>query len=218
MPKKPRPNKRAPPRPRPVAPLPSHAQAQAQPQAQLPLHTTTSASGASITNLPYLDPNHPIDLSSLVPPPSTIDPNDPNFPSALSSWSESALSKLNELPKLTQSQLSAIAGAAAGVRPGMFAGQGAGPGGVVGVGGVVSISGGEGSQHLPIDLPASLAALFEAKLTLDREKAKLMQMQRELKSHRDSLLAANKLDKGKGVVKDLTEGEDEDQCTCGRHG
>jgi hypothetical protein len=80
-------------------------------------------------------------------------------------------------------------------------------------------AGGEGSVPLPIDLPASLAALFEAKLTLDREKAKLMQMQRELKSHRDSLLAANKLDKGKGVDKDVVDVElEEDECTCGRHG
>jgi hypothetical protein len=54
---------------------------------------------------------------------------------------------------------------------------------------------------LPIDLPASLAALFEAKLTLDREKAKLMRMQKELKGYRD----------GMGVK------EAEEECTCGRY-
>jgi hypothetical protein len=214
MPKKPRPNKRAPPKPRPAVQPQSQSQAQTQPQPNTqnvhgvqPPHSAQVQFNFNPSNqtnlLPYLDPNQPIDLSALVPPPSTIDPNDPNFPSALSSWSETALSKLNDLPKLTQSQLSAIAGAAAGVRPGMFN----------------AAAGGEGSVPLPIDLPASLAALFEAKLTLDREKAKLMQMQRELKSHRDSLLAANKLDKGKGVDKDVVDVElEEDECTCGRHG
>ena len=43
------------------------------------------------------------------------------------------------------------------------------------------------ANGLPIDLPASLAALFEAKLTLDREKAKLLRMQKELKAHREQM-------------------------------
>jgi hypothetical protein len=73
---------------------------------------------------------------------------------------------LDALPKLTQSQLSAIAGAAAGVN-------------------------GEIPPNLPIDLPASLAALFEAKLTLDREKAKLMRMQKELKGYREGVAAVS---------------------------
>ena len=42
---------------------------------------------------------------------------------------------------------------------------------------------------LPIDLPASLAALFEAKLTLDREKANLVRMQKELKGFRQGVAA-----------------------------
>lgn len=101
--------------------------------------------------------------------------------SALHTWSTSALGRLDALPKLTQSQLSAIAGAAAGV--------------------------GEGQQgNLPIDLPASLAALFEAKLTLDREKAKLMRMQKELKGYREGVAAVS-AGKGKEVA---------EECTCGR--
>lgn len=99
--------------------------------------------------------------------------------SALHTWSTSALGRLDALPKLTQSQLSAIAGAAAGV---------------------------DGQQgNLPIDLPASLAALFEAKLTLDREKAKLMRMQKELKGYREGVAAV--AGKGKEIA---------DECTCGR--
>jgi hypothetical protein len=39
---------------------------------------------------------------------------------------------------------------------------------------------------IPTDLPASLAALFEAKLNLDREKAKLVRMQKELRGYRES--------------------------------
>jgi len=92
-------------------------------------------------------------------------------------WTPSALSQLDGLPKLTQSQLTAIADAAAGV--------------------------GEAPGNLAIDLPASLAALFEAKLTLDREKAKLMRMQKELKGYREGAAAA----KGKEVA---------EECTCGR--
>jgi hypothetical protein len=68
---------------------------------------------------------------------------------------------------------------------------------------------GVGGNGLPIDLPASLAALFEAKLTLDREKAKLMRMQKELKGYREGVAAVNT--KGKEVVVD-------DECTCGRNG
>ena len=66
-----------------------------------------------------------------------------------------------------------------------------------------------------IDLPASLAALFEAKLTLDREKAKLLKMQKELKGYRDGVAAAGVKSNGKGkevVVMDDDLGE----CTCGR--
>jgi hypothetical protein len=110
------------------------------------------------------------------PPPST----DPDLTSALHTWSTSALGRLDALPKLTQSQLSAIAGAAAGV--------------------------GDPQGNLPIDLPASLAALFEAKLTLDREKAKLMRMQKELKGYREGVAAVS-AGKGKEVA---------EECTCGR--
>jgi hypothetical protein len=86
--------------------------------------------------------------------------NDPNFRTAWQNWTTSALGRLDQLPKLSQSQLDAIAGAAAGI---------------------------DGSAgNLGIDLPASLAALFEAKLTLDREKAKLVRMQKELKGYKDA--------------------------------
>ena len=59
---------------------------------------------------------------------------------------------------------------------------------------------------LAIDLPASLAALFEAKLTLDREKAKLMRMQKELKGYREGVAAVSK---GKEAAEEL-------DCACGR--
>jgi len=108
------------------------------------------------------------------PPPKTS----PAPPAPL--WTPSALSQLDGLPKLTQSQLTAIADAAAGV--------------------------GETPGNLAIDLPASLAALFEAKLTLDREKAKLMRMQKELKGYREGAAAVN-ASKGKEVA---------EECTCGR--
>lgn len=117
------------------------------------------------------------------PPPKAarpaVPPADPDLTSALHTWSTSALGRLDALPKLTQSQLSAIAGAAAGV--------------------------GDPQGNLPIDLPASLAALFEAKLTLDREKAKLMRMQKELKGYREGVAAVS--NKGKEVA---------EECTCGR--
>ena len=62
----------------------------------------------------------------------------------------------------------------------------------------------------------SLAALFEAKLTLDREKEKLMRMQQELKGYREGVAAVSgnaPLGKGKEVA--VEDGSDE--CTCGRH-
>jgi hypothetical protein len=83
----------------------------------------------------------------------------------------------------------------------------------MGVGVGVGVGAGAG-QGLPIDLPASLAALFEAKLTLDREKAKLMRMQKELKGYREGVAAAVGAGKGKEVAVDDELGE----CTCGRNG
>jgi len=71
-------------------------------------------------------------------------------------------------------------------------------------------NGGGTMSGLPIDLPASLAALFEAKLTLDREKAKLLRMQKELKAHREQM---NGVGNGKGKEVALIEEED---CPCGR--
>jgi len=114
---------------------------------------------------PISQPHPHADQQQLQPTPqtSTIETD---FSSALHTWSNSALGRLDALPKLTQSQLSAIAGAAAGVN-------------------------GEIPPNLPIDLPASLAALFEAKLTLDREKAKLMRMQKELKGYREGVAAVS---------------------------
>jgi hypothetical protein len=76
---------------------------------------------------------------------------------------------------------------------------------------------------LPIDLPASLAALFEAKLTLDREKAKLMRMQKELKGYRDGVAAAVESVSGIPMVggkgKEVAVVDDDlGECTCGRSG
>lgn len=124
-----------------------------------------SAAAAPPTSRLPLPPLIPLDLvpsplpSSLIPPSTSVDLNDPNFRTAWQNWTTSALGRLDQLPKLSQSQLNAIAGAAAGI---------------------------DGSASLGIDLPASLAALFEAKLTLDREKAKLVRMQKELKGYKDA--------------------------------
>jgi hypothetical protein len=83
-----------------------------------------------------------------------------------------------------------------------------------------------GAHGQPIDLPASLAALFDAKLTLDREKAKLMKMQKELKGYREGVAAVagaqGKLgpqSSGKGKeVAQIMDGDDTGECTCGRNG
>lgn len=153
---------------------------------------------------------------------ASLDPTDPNFPSAFQSWSTSALSQLGQLPSLTPSQLSVIAGAAAGVvdaglRANGHVGHAAGgqAGGNAGQGNAGMLPNLPPSgQGLPIDLPASLAALFEAKLTLDREKAKLMRMQKELKGYREGVAAVNL--KGKQVA--VQDPEDLGECTCGRNG
>ncbi|BEI84350.1 hypothetical protein CcaverHIS002_0409540 [Cutaneotrichosporon cavernicola] len=169
---KPRTNKRPPPKPNRRAPPPAPV-------------------------APAFDP-----AAGLFPPPSTLDPSDPGFPSAFQSWSTSALNQLNQLrqlPALSPSQLSAIAGAAAGVSDAGFQGQGP-----------------------CIDLPQSLAALFEAKLTLDREKAKLMRMQKELRGFRDGMAGPVPTQpppplptvKGKEVAVD----DELAECTCGRNG
>lgn len=147
-------------------------------------------------------------VPSFLSPAAALDPTDPSFPSAFQHWSSSALSQLGQLPRLTPSQLSAIAGAAAGIGDvSLFSAAAAASGVGVGTG--------------PIDLPASLAALFEAKLTLDREKAKLLRMQKELKGYRDGVAAAVEsvgglLMASKG--KEVAVGEELGECTCGRGG
>ncbi|RSH81115.1 uncharacterized protein EHS24_008549 [Apiotrichum porosum] len=206
---KPRTNKRPPPKLNRKAGAPP----QGIPLATLPsLPTPSSTPPAQGT--PFFDPA----TASLFPPASALDPTHPSFPTAFQNWSTSALSQLGQLPRLTPSQLSAIAGAAAGVGDaGLFsaaaAAGGVGVGMGMGVGVGVGVGAGAG-QGLPIDLPASLAALFEAKLTLDREKAKLMRMQKELKGYREGVAAAVGAGKGKEVAVDDELGE----CTCGRNG
>jgi len=195
MPKKPPTNKRGPPKAikKPAQqPTPTSAPtAPARPTSQPQLRTA---------NNPYLDTlGQPIDFSAFATRPATVDPNDPGFSAALSDWSASTLGKLNALPNFDPKQLNAIAEAAVG---------GAHSGGVMAPG---SNGNGAGTMSgLPIDLPASLAALFEAKLTLDREKAKLLRMQRELKAHREQM---NGVGNGKGKEVALIEEED---CPCGR--
>jgi hypothetical protein len=145
-----------------------------------------------------LDPlGQPIDFTAFATRPATVDPNDPGFSAALSDWSASTLGKLNALPNFDPKQLNAIAEAAVG---------GAHSGGVM----APHPNGNGAVSGLPIDLPASLAALFEAKLTLDREKAKLLRMQKELKAHREQM---NTVGNGKGKEVALVEEED---CPCGR--
>jgi hypothetical protein len=125
--------------------------------------------------LPPLDFVSAASPSSLMPiSTATVDPNDPGFRTAWQNWTTSALDRLDQMPKLSQTQLDAIAGAAAGV---------------------------DGSaSNLGIDLPASLAALFEAKLTLDREKAKLVRMQKELKGYKDAAGNTTTIVAGQAVV------------------
>jgi hypothetical protein len=189
MPKKPPTNKRPPPKaakkPTQQPTQPPTLTAPARPTSHPPLRSP---------NNPYLDAlGQPIDFTAFASRPATVDPNDPGFSAALSDWSASTLGKLNALPNFDPKQLNAIAEAAVG---------GAHSGGVMAPG-----SNGSG---LPIDLPASLAALFEAKLTLDREKAKLLRMQKELKAHREQM---NGVGNGKGKEVALIEEED---CPCGR--
>jgi hypothetical protein len=195
MPKKPPTNKRGPPKAikKPTQqPTPTPAPtAPARPTSQPQLRTA---------NNPYLDTlGQPIDFSAFATRPATVDPNDPGFSAALSDWSASTLGKLNALPNFDPKQLNAIAEAAVG---------GAHSGGVMAPG--ANGNGGGTMSGLPIDLPASLAALFEAKLTLDREKAKLLRMQKELKAHREQM---NGVGNGKGKEVALIEEED---CPCGR--
>ena len=78
---------------------------------------------------------------------------------------------------------------------------------------------GKGNPNLPIDLPASLAALFEAKLTLDREKQKLMRMQKELKGYREGVAAVSGIavPMGTGKGKEVAVEEHPEGCTCGRN-
>lgn len=194
MPKKPPTNKRPPPKAVKKAtqqPTPAAAPtAPARPTSHPPLRSP---------NNPYLDGlGQPIDFTAFASRPATVDPNDPGFSAALSDWSASTLGKLNALPNFDPKQLNAIAEAAVG---------GAHSGGVMAPG---SNGAGGTMSGLPIDLPASLAALFEAKLTLDREKAKLLRMQKELKAHREQM---NGVGNGKGKEVALIE---EEECPCGR--
>ena len=209
MPKKPPTNKRPPPKAAPKKqPQPQQQQQQQPtpvPPPNAPARPTSRPPLGSPAN-PYLDSlGQPIDFSTFASRPATVDPNDPGFSAALSDWSASTLGKLNALPNFDTKQLNAIAEAAVG---------GAHSGGVMvpgqnGQGGTVT--------GLPIDLPASLAALFEAKLTLDREKAKLLRMQKELKAHREQMHGVgngngNGVGNGKGKEVAL---EPEDDCPCG---
>ena len=170
-------------------------------------HSQTNGNAhAQINHTHYVpDASEPGD-TEIAPPPTSIDPLDPRFRAAWQEWTTSALGRLDQLPKLSQNQLAAIArAAAAGVNSGavgaLSVGNGAGNAllegsssvGVLGPNGESSemalqaLQGGtdaNGQQVLGIDLPASLAALFEAKLTLDREKAKLVRMQKELQGYR----------------------------------
>lgn len=142
-----------------------------------------------------------------------------NLSAALSSWSANTLGRMEPLPKLTESQLSVLAGAAAGIGEANFLSGMSAPGQSSGSTGEGQYSGG-----IPIDLPASLAALFEAKLTLDREKAKLMRMQKELRGQRESIKEVEMHMETEGMVSQMTAEAMasrqapmlEEGCTCGQ--
>lgn len=202
---KPRTNKRPPPKPKASSAAPPRLPGvEAAEEMFSSFPTLASPSLASAMGLGAMGVN------------ASLDPTDPNFPSAFQSWSTSALSQLGQLPSLTPSQLSVIAGAAAGVVDAGLRANGHAPPLAAGNGQNVSMLPNlpPSGQGLPIDLPASLAALFEAKLTLDREKAKLMRMQKELKGYREGVAAVNL--KGKQVA--VQDPEDLGECTCGRNG
>ncbi|AFR98291.1 hypothetical protein C343_06267 [Cryptococcus neoformans C23] len=184
---KPRTNKRPPPKIRPNLPT------QPSPSPTPIPNPSTSDQYATPPSIPPPSfPSLPTDILSV--PRSTLANADAaaaratataaNLSAALSSWSANTLGRMEPMPKLTESQLSVLAGAAAGIGEANFlSGMSASRNGQS------SGSAGEGqySGGIPIDLPASLAALFEAKLTLDREKAKLMRMQKELRGQRESI-------------------------------
>ncbi|ODN77919.1 hypothetical protein L202_05021 [Cryptococcus amylolentus CBS 6039] len=125
---------------------------------------------------------------------------------ALHTWSANALKSMGlnmggegeggmGLPTLTESQIRGLTGGGALGDGGFFMGP-ARPSGS-GSGSAKNRDGGHNHGHhhthtypdpatgSPIDLPSSLAALFEAKLTLDREKAKLLKMQEELEGQKE---------------------------------
>ncbi|RXK41924.1 hypothetical protein M231_00645 [Tremella mesenterica] len=127
-----------------------------------------------------------------------------------------ALNKVDRLSEMfpPQAQLEAIASAAAGLDPSVLdhPGLAAAMNGQTVPGMTDSVAAG-GS----IDLPSSLAALFEAKLTLDREKAKLVKMQKELKGYKEDVASMTKTNgeasgsgSGSGSVRASY------LCTCGQ--
>lgn len=202
---KPRTNKRPPPKP-------SRANGSAGTSPVQPSAPAASVVGHAHHHHHSPAPIHFDPVSSLFPPPSTLDPTDPNFPAAFQSWSTSALNQINQLgqlPRLTPAQLSAIAGAAAGMSDG----------------GLLAAAG----QEDCVGLPQSLAGLFEAKLTLDREKTKLQRVQKELSGFRDGNWSAAgpapvgapppmPTIKGKEVAALVADDDDLAECTCGRNG
>lgn len=183
---KPRTNKRPPPKALKAAP-PTNP-----PQPSVPGQPRSQAI------LPPFDVRQVQDIALSLPPAAGMNPTDPIFNQALQTWSAQALGRLDQLPKFSQAQLNALASAAAGMGEKLGSGTGS------------------TNPNLPVDLPASLAALFEAKLTLDREKAKLVRMQNELKGYREGVAAVqgNAVPNGKG--KEAVREEDYGECTCGR--
>ncbi|WVO24568.1 uncharacterized protein IAS62_005936 [Cryptococcus decagattii] len=221
---KPRTNKRPPPKVRP------NPATQPSPQPIPPQNPPTSDQYATPPSiLPLSFPPLPSDILSV--PRSTLASADAaaaratataaNLSAALSSWSANTLGRMEPLPKLTESQLSVLAGAAAGIGEANFLSGMSAP-----RNGQSSGSTGEGqySGGIPIDLPASLAALFEAKLTLDREKAKLMRMQKELRGQRESIKEVEMHMETEGMAGQITAEAMasrpapllEEGCTCGQ--
>lgn len=221
---KPRTNKRPPPKVRPNPPT--------QPSSPPTPTQNPSTSDQYATPPSILAPSFPpLPSDILSVPRSTLASADAaaaratataaNLSAALSSWSANTLGRMEPLPKLTESQLSVLAGAAAGIGEANFLSGMSAP-----RNGQSSGSTGEGqySGGIPIDLPASLAALFEAKLTLDREKAKLMRMQKELRGQRESIKEVEMHMETEGMVSQMTAEAMasrpapmlEEGCTCGQ--
>ena len=189
---KPRKDRRPPPKRPAAAQAPGTAQTTDQthlPYLAQPRGTAAAAGGgAAGTDYPAFPPLPPLHGGTTTA----------EYTQSLHNWSTSALGKVGKLPKLSPNQLNAIIQAAAGLGDSSLLNHPAFAGAMNGAAAAAATAAAGGAPGAGaagaggIDLPASLAALFEAKLTLDREKAKLVRMQKELKGYKEGVASVNR--------------------------